>query len=159
MRPYGSTSSAGARPDDGAAFEHDDAIGESARLVAIVRHVEYRHRELVPTRSRYGRIRRRSSRSTAASGSSSSSTSGADISARASATRCRSPPDSIDTPRSSSAPTSRIDATDVERQLLARPLTVGDVAANVEVREERDVLRDIADVPLVGRQVDALRWS
>jgi hypothetical protein len=56
-------------------------------------------------------MRRLSGRSTAASGSSSNRTSGDDISARASATRCFSPPNSAETGRSISAPVSTIPST------------------------------------------------
>ena len=104
------------------AIEDDDAIGEAPRFVAIVGHVDDWH-----ARARRGRARGTAGcggaarTSTAASGSSSSSSSGADISARASATRCRSPPDSSPT----RAIEQRLDFEHrrdrVERQLLPWP--------------------------------------
>ena len=101
-------------------------------------------------------MRRRSSRSTAASGSSSSSTSGADISARASATRCRSPTSTTSRHRDRATAQLRESTQPSRATALPWTLAVRHVAAYVEVRKERDVLRHIADVAFVWRQVNPL---
>ena len=103
-------------------------------------------------------MRRRSGTSTAASGSSSRSTDGPDISARPTATRWRSPPDRSVTRRSSSRSISSIATTRSRSGDVARMPAVEEVAPDVHVREQRDVLRHVADVALVRRHVDpALR--
>ena len=80
---------------DAPAIEHNDAVGDLERLVLIVRDEETRDRRA--RRADVRNQRRNSLRTRASSapnGSSSSSTDGSVANARASATRCRWPPDS-----------------------------------------------------------------
>ncbi len=111
----------------------------------------------------------RASGSSALSGSSSSSTRGRRASARARATRWRSPPESVRGERPSSAVTPSssaarrtsgrcaarprgVTAPRTQRAARRRPQTEADVAGHVEVREEQGVLVDEADVPVLGRR-------
>ena len=99
-------------------------------------------------------MRRRRGRSTAASGSSSSSTSGPEYSARAIATRWRSPPDE----RSDSPVHQRRQLQQLDEHAQIRTISlahsVGDVLAHVEVRKEQDVLRYVAGAPMANGRVD-----
>ena len=101
-------------------------------------------------------MRRRRGTSTAASGSSSSSSDGPDISARPSATRWRSPPDRSVTRRSSSPSISSMRTTRSRSRATTPGMPpVEQVAAHEHVGKERHVLRHVADVTMVRRQVDA----
>ena len=81
-------------------FEHRDPLPEQHGLVGIVGDVEHWECELVPHPEQVGEDAERRGRSSAARGSSSSRARGPEAMARASATRCRSPPESSSTPRS-----------------------------------------------------------
>ena len=101
----------------------------------------------------------RSLRSSAPSGSSSSSTAGSTTSARASATRCRWPPDSCEG-RRFSMPCSATFASACAAPLAALglghaadPQAVADVVEHGHVREERVVLEDGGEVALERRPV------
>ena len=93
------------RPDglDAAGCMHGHAVGERERLLLVVRDVDDRQAELASNSAASSPSRRsRSARSSAPSGSSSISSRGSGASARASATRCCSPPES-----SATAPVSK----------------------------------------------------
>ena len=80
---------------DGAAVEHRDAVGEQDRLLDVVRDEHDREAALLHRPTTRACIRSRVSASSAPNGSSSSSTAGSRVSARASATRWASPPESV----------------------------------------------------------------
>ena len=100
----------------------------------------------------------RSLRSSAPSGSSSSSTRGRMTSARASATRCRCPPESCPGLRSPYSPSRTISSASATRAVrsafehLADHQSVGDVLGHRHVREQGVVLEDRVHVALVRRQ-------
>ena len=104
--------------------------------------------------------RRRTCRSTAANGSSSSSTRGSRARARATATRCRSPPDSV-----ARLPLRAVGQVHEREQLGGAGLALAprtmaqrghDVLERGQVREERVLLEHEPDGTVVWRQVDAV---
>ena len=103
----------------------------------------------------------RCARSIDASGSSIRSRLGFASSARPSATRCFSPPDSRDGRRAQErAEIQQIDdlgGIDAASQLSAEPASEQQVLADGQVREQSRLLEHVADPPLVRRSPDARR--
>ena len=144
--------SAGAADLEHAALdEHADAVGQRGRVLEVVRDEDRRQAELAAAAraARPGRVARVCA-SSAESGSSRSRTRGSRASARASATRWRSPPESSSGRASASAEIRKRSSSSSTRAAAAE----GDVRAHGQVREERVLLEDEPDRAALGRQVD-----
>ena len=133
--------------------DHADPVGERRRVLEVVRDEDRRQRELAEqlvqlVRTRGARVRvERGQRLVEQQHA------GSRASARASATRWRSPPESSRTRASARCAIRKRSSSSSTRALRRRRSRT--FASDVEVREERVLLEDVADAPPLRRQVDA----
>ena len=134
---------------------HRQLIGKRQRFALVVGHQDGGDAGVASRRATVLRMAARRPVSSAENGSSSSISRGCWASARASATRCCWPPDSsCGQRRAMSASRATLSISSAMRCCFAPPLrgqAEADVGGHRQVREQRAVLRHVADPALVGR--------
>ena len=147
--------------DHAPAVDHADAVAEQRGLGEVVGHEQRGHAGLGQDGGELAPAAARERVSSADSGSSSSSACGRRASARATATRWRSPPDSVRgrssarwaTPKRSSSSSARC----LALAAVEAAQRVGDVLPRAQVGEQRVLLEHVAAAAPLGRDVDAAR--